>query len=74
MFRTLASMVLLAGLLLPVKSSAEQSQDLVSKAATQAEVSGTWQGRAETLVVDNFQAGTSRERLFLHTSRETLEL
>src|ERR1700733_14971218 len=38
------------------------------------EIIGTWQGRVETLIEDNFQAGTSRKRLFLHTSRETLEL
>ena len=39
-----------------------------------AEVTGTRQGRIESLVVDNFQTGTSRMRYFLHTSGETLEL
>jgi Galactose oxidase, central domain len=43
-------------------------------AGTEPEVTGVWQGRIETLVVDNFQTGTSRQRFFLHTSLETLEL
>jgi M6 family metalloprotease-like protein len=47
---------------------------LDSKQEAQTEAAGTWQGRVETLVVDNFQNGTSRQRLFLHTSKETLEL
>jgi hypothetical protein len=50
------------------------AQDLASNDEVQAQAAGTWQGRVETLVVDNFQTGTSRSRFFLHTSRETLEL
>jgi len=73
---------LYAGFVLTVTSSASpnppvpagQSHDPVSNAGNQTEVTGTWQGRIETLVVDNFQAGTSRRRLFLRTPRETLEL
>jgi len=82
MFRTRALMVLYAGLVLAVNSSGnpnppvqlEQAQDLASDPEDRPEVTSTWQGRVEGLIVDNFQAGTSRTRLFLHTSRETLEL
>jgi M6 family metalloprotease-like protein len=38
------------------------------------ESEGVWRGRVEVLAVDNFQTGTSRTRLFLHTPEETLEL
>jgi len=62
-----------AGLLLTLSSQAN-AQDRVSNAESEAEVTGTWQGQVESLVVDNFQTGTSRKRLFLHTSHETLEL
>jgi hypothetical protein len=65
MFRTSAWTVLCAALALTVSSL---------EAGTEPEVTGTWQGRVETLVVDNFQAGTSRTRFFLHTPLETLEL
>lgn len=40
----------------------------------QADVAGTWRGRVETLVVDNFQQGTSRTRVFLHTGADRFEL
>ncbi len=70
MFKTRALTVLYAGLVLTANSSASP----VAPSEDQAEVTGTWRGRIETLVVDNFQAGTSRQRLFLHTSQETLEL
>ena len=46
---------------------------MLASSAAQA-AAGTWRGRIETLVVDNFEAGTSRSRVFLHTSRESLEL
>jgi M6 family metalloprotease-like protein len=65
MFRKQAWTVLWAGLVLTANSpGAEQER----------QVNGTWQGRVETLVVDNFQDGTSRQRFFLNTPRETLEL
>jgi hypothetical protein len=70
MFRTRVLTVLYAGLVLTANCSANP----VAPSEDQAEVTGTWRGRIETLVVDNFQAGTSRTRTFLHTSQETLEL
>ena len=66
MFRTRALTVIYVGLVLTANSSANTD--------SQAEDTGTWQGRIEALIVDNFQAGTSRTRLYLRTSRETLEL
>ncbi len=42
--------------------------------AAPAEISGTWRGSVEALVVDSLQSGTSRTRFFLHTSDDTLEL
>jgi len=38
------------------------------------EITGTWRGRVEALVVDNLQAGTARTRFFLHTAEENFEL
>ena len=70
MFKTLVLTMLCAAPLLPAGSPQDQASTLEAR----AETAGTWQGRVETLVVDNFQAGTSRSRFFLHTSRETLEL
>jgi len=35
---------------------------------------GTWSGRIDALVVDNFQSGASRVRFFLHTAVGNLEL
>ncbi len=52
----------------------ERPRDAAPNSPAQRDVSGSWQGRVETLVVDNFQAGTSRMRYFLHTSGQTLEL
>lgn len=72
MFVSRALTVLSAGLLLALSCSANPSQPLAVPAP--AETTGVWQGRVETLVVDNLQAGTSRLRFFLHTSQETLEL
>src|SRR5579871_1476122 len=66
-----ARAVLLTTLVL-AGNTAARPQDADSSAL--AGVSGTWQGRLEALVVDNFQTGTSRTRWFLRTSRETLEL
>ena len=70
MFSTRAWLVLYAGLVLTMSSSGNLN---AASSDLQGEVSGTWQGRIETLIVDNSQAGTSRTRLFLHTSRETME-
>jgi hypothetical protein len=70
--RTRALTLLYAALLLTVNSSA--NPDSLSTPAAKAQVTGTWQGRVETLVEDNFQSGTSRKRLFLRTSGESLEL
>jgi len=42
--------------------------------AAQAEIDGTWRGRVEALVVDNFLTGASRTRFFLHTAEENYEL
>jgi len=82
MLRTRELTVLLAGLVLAVGASGfpnpsgrlQASQEPVWDAGAQEEVSGTWQGRIDVLVEDDFQAGTSRRRLFLHTPDETLEL
>jgi len=35
---------------------------------------GTWQGQIDTLVVDNFEEGTSQRRLFLNTGAGSVEL
>jgi len=72
MFVTRALTVLSTGLLLALSCSANPNQPLVATAS--AEADGVWQGRVETLVVDNLQAGTSRLRFFLQTSQEALEL
>ena len=82
MIGTRALTVLYAGLVLTVNSSGhtdspvplEQSQSLDWKSEAHAEVTGTWRGRIEALIVDNFLAGTSRRRLYLRTSEESLEL
>lgn len=50
MFRTRAWTVFLAGLVLTANSPGAEPE---------REVTGVWQGRVETLVVDNFQDGTS---------------
>ena len=63
-----------AGFVLAVNSSGNPNPQVRAEQSREPEVTGTWQGRVETLIEDNFQAGTSRRRLFLHTSRETLEL
>src|SRR5579862_8955343 len=73
MFLSSAWTALVAGLLLSA-SSQGNPQHRASNSESEADVTGTWQGRVETLVVDNFQDGTSRKRLFLHTSTEALEL
>jgi hypothetical protein len=70
--RTRALTLLYGALLLTVDSSA--NRDSPANPATKTEAAGTWQGRVETLVEDNFQSGTSRKRLFLRTSGESLEL
>lgn len=72
MFTIRAFTVLFAGFVLAVSSSGNPPPPATPDA--QAEVAGTWQGRVEALVVDDFQDGTSRLRLFLHTSQEILEL
>ncbi len=64
MFRTRVFAFLCAGFVLTTGSSA----------STDASATGTWQGRIETLIVDNFQTGASRQRVYLHTSQQTLEL
>ena len=69
MFGTRVLTVMCAGLVLAVNSSGDTSEPEAA-----AGVTGTWRGRIEALIVDNFQAGTSRRRLYLHTSQETLEL
>src|SRR5579862_964343 len=66
MFRTGILTVLGAAITLTAPSS--------RGAESQPETTGAWQGRVETLVVDNFEAGTSRKRQFLQTAQETLEL
>ena len=73
MVRTTVLRILLAGLLLVVSSS---SQTIPPQGAAHAQsaAAGTWQGRVEALVLDNFQTGSSRTRYFLHTASETLEL
>ena len=81
-FRTRALTFLFAGLLLPLGFSANrliaagpgQPQNGDVQSEVRPERGGTWRGRIDALVVDNFQNGTSRTRFFLHTSRETLEL
>lgn len=67
---------LLASLLVPLGLTANTIPPVQpdGHSETQAEFSGTWRGQIETLLVDNFQAGTSRTRYFLHTAEETLEL
>lgn len=72
MIRTRALTLLYAALFLTVTSSASPGSP--ANSATMTESEGTWQGRVETLVVDNFQLGTSRKRLFLRTSGGSLEL
>ena len=74
MFRIRALAVFYAGCVLVVNASGNPNPQLSAEQSREPEVSGTWQGRVETLIEDNFQTGTSRKRLFLHTSRETLEL
>jgi M6 family metalloprotease-like protein len=82
MFRTRFLTPMCAGLVLLANSPAnagspaqmERSQYPDSALEAQTEVTGSWQGRIETLIVDNFQAGTSRRRLYLQTARATLEL
>ena len=65
MFRTKAWTVLWAGLVFTANLPGGEPE---------REVTGVWQGRVETLVVDNFKDGSSRQRFFLHTPAETLEL
>jgi hypothetical protein len=58
--------------LIPPVQSEPQDPDVHSGAA--AEIAGSWKGRIEALVVDNFLAGTNRTRFFLQTSTSALEL
>ncbi len=74
MFRIRALAVFYAGFVLAVNSSGQPNPQLRAQQSPEPELAGTWRGRIATLIVDNFQAGTSRTRLFLETSRETLEL
>lgn len=67
MFRIRPLTVFYAGLVLALAASGNPNPP-------QAEVTGTWRGRVDALVVDNLQAGTSRTRYFLHNAQETLEL
>jgi len=74
MFRSNAFSALYLGFVLTASSAWSQNPSAPPQSPNQAESSGTWRGRIETLIVDNFQAGTSRTRLFLRTSSGTLEL
>ncbi len=74
MFRIRALAVFYAGVALAVNSSGNPNPQVRAEPSPEPEVTGTWQGRVETLIEDDFQAGTSRRRFFLRTLRETLEL
>ena len=67
MYRTYALPVLVATLSLPLSFSTKAQ-------SAPTEITGTWRGQVEALVVDNPQAGTARTRLFLHTADENFEL
>lgn len=61
MFKTRTLTTFYAGILFSVNSIASDG-------------AGTMRGRIDAVVVDNFQAGTSRTRFFLRTGTESLEL